>query len=209
MNWWQNLSEAQATVISGILTCLAALGGVLLAWRLFSAKVKDLTGALEESQLLLNDHRDAVATTLAKIGNQLTAVDAQVSSTLESVGRIGATVGDLDSAQSAPEATARELDRRDQLRTLWFEIRDHLEALAARADIDGRTRAKYGRIDRRSYGSLIDAMEWDGNLPSGASFRNAVALWHRFRNGRNTPTAQEVTAMDYLRSQILSGPAAA
>jgi hypothetical protein len=201
---WEQLTEPQATLISGGLTFFGAIGGVLLAWTLFSSKVRDLRGALQESQNLLNEHRDTVSATLIGINVQLSSLDAQVSSTLESLGRIGGTVDDIESAQSSVEAPGPELNRRDEMRAKWSGVRDHLESLAARPDIDGRTRAKYGRIDRRNYGSLIDSMEWDDNLgPHAASFRSAVELWHRFRNGRNTPTPEELAAMDYLRGQIL------
>ena len=203
MSWWLTLTAPQATLLSGILTFFGAIGGVLLAWSLFSSKVRDLRGALQKSQRLLNDHREFVSTTLVSINNQLISLDAQVSSTMESVGRIGGTVDDIESVQSNPEVPAPELNRRDQVRSAWSAIRDHLESLAAGSSVDGRTRAKYGRIDRRNYATLIELMEWDGNLPNAAAFRSAVELWHRFRNGRNSPTAREVAAIEYLGTKIL------
>jgi hypothetical protein len=44
---WQNLSEGQGTVIASMITVIAALGGVVLGWLLFSGRVRSLETALK------------------------------------------------------------------------------------------------------------------------------------------------------------------
>lgn len=200
---WDQLTQPQATLLSGALTVIAALCGVWLAWRLFSEKVKDLKSALEESNKLVVEHRNSVIVTLADIQTRLSGLDELSRSASVRLGTIQGTVEDLESAATVQDGPPAQEDRQERMRTRWFEIRDRLENLAASARIDGRTRAKYGRIDRRTYASLIDSMEWDGNLSQPNHFRQALGLWLRYRNGRNAPTDVDEALMERLHAEIL------
>jgi hypothetical protein len=89
------------------------------------------------------------------------------------------------------------------MRENWERIRDRLEAIATNSQIDGRTRAKYGRIDRRRYGDLVTALHNDAALGADTNvYRDAVELWQRFRTGRSTPSATEVHTMQNLAERL-------
>jgi hypothetical protein len=96
-----------------------------------------------------------------------------------------------------------EQNAQDNMRENWTRIRDRLEQIAANPDIDGRRRARYNRIDRRQYEDLVIALQNDGALGQNTtSYRDAVDLWQRFRNGRATPSAAEVQEMRDLARRL-------
>ena len=105
--------------------------------------------------------------------------------------------GDLvaDNIAAAPQGTAEPPQQdpqgnTDRMLTSWTRIRDHLEAIADSPRIDGRTRAKYARIDRRTRGQLVAALDVDRNLDADpALYREAIELWNRFKTRRATPSA--------------------
>ena len=104
--FWAAVTPPQATIISGGLTLLAAVGGILLGWWLFSGRVKDLKGALDASDKLLADHSANVATALLNITERVTGLDTQFTTTLESLGQLRGNVSDLQSvAASRAERT--------------------------------------------------------------------------------------------------------
>jgi len=202
-SWWTTLTAPQATLLSGGLTFLAAVAGVLLGWWLLSGKVKDLRGAIEESDKLMKQHSASVATALGEVRSKVGALDAQFTTTLESLGQLRGAVGDIQSAASPEESAPAEASR-EVLRAAWERIRDHLERLAANPQIDGRTRAKYGRIDRRRYLDLVDALDWDQQLADlGDRYREAVTLWQQHRTGRRAPSSKACEQMVRLRNELV------
>ena len=84
-SWWAALTPAQATVISGSLTFLAAILGVLLGWWLFSGKVRDLKGAVAESDKLLRLHNETVGNLIQEMREKVIGLDDQFTSMLESL----------------------------------------------------------------------------------------------------------------------------
>ncbi|MEQ8393962.1 hypothetical protein [Thalassobaculum sp.] len=201
MQWltdsWATVTLPQATIVSGILTLAAAAFGVLLGWWLFSGKVKDLKSAIDESDNLIRDHRLRTEETLQGVWDSL-------SSTMEILGQLRGSIGDLEAATSEELENAGQAATRDALRDNWHSIRDSLERLAAYPEIDGRTRAKYGRIDRRRYRDLVNSLTADGALDHGTAqnYLEAVAIWHQYRNGRRDPSPEHAQRMEEL-AQVL------
>jgi hypothetical protein len=212
--FWAAVTPPQATIISGGLTLLAAVGGVMLGSWLFSGRVKDLRGALDASDKLLADHSASVAKALLNITERLTGLDSQFTTTLESLGQLRGNVSDLQSvaASTAESTTAGPAVTRDppvsseKLHDDWDAIRDRLERRAADPTLDGRRRAKYARIDRRRYLDLIDALADDDALgPEAPAYREAAKIWQRYRNGRSTPTSEDAAKMSSLRQMLAGG----
>lgn len=219
--FWAAVTPPQATIISGGLTLLAAVGGIILGWWLFSGRVKDLKGALDASDKLLASHSASVATALtditervANITERVTGLDTQFTTTLESLGQLRGNVSDLQSvAASTAETTgASPAVPRDppvtseKLRDDWDAIRDRLEQRAANPAVDGRRRAKYARIDRRRYLDLIDALAEDDALGHEATdYREATKVWQKYRNGRSSPIPEDAAKMSNLRQLLVGG----
>jgi hypothetical protein len=205
MNWWIQLTQGQGTLLSGAITGACAISAAILAVTVFSRKVRSLESALSESQNLLTAHRESVVQTLGDIQERIAVLDTQSGSLLESSARIEGSVTEISEAQPAPDDGGDNLiDTWSELRNRWFSVRDRLEEIAADEGIDGRTRAKYGRLDRRQFGRLIDAVEADGHImhERAALFRRALELWLSFRNNRMKPAQEHLSEMDNLLASV-------
>jgi hypothetical protein len=209
---WTNITAPQATIVSGFLTLLAAVFGVILGWWLFSGRVRDLKSAIDSSDKLLADHRSTVEQAIGEIRTKVGGLDALFTTALESLGQLRGNVSDLQSIASsqdeaAPPAAVGPVGNPEMLRDDWDAIRDALEQRAADPTVDGRRRAKYARIDRRRYLALINALDEDGALGDKApDYREASNLWQRYRNGRRAPSADDSQRMSTLRNLITTGP---
>ena len=201
---WQSMTEAQGTVIAAALTIFAAVVGVLLGSWLFGGKVASLKESVDATERLIEDHRQAVSSCLQDITDQLGELSAQLAATQEGLGQLRSTAADIESAAvGALPRAERDQGSWEALREEWNVIKDELEKLAASPEIDGRTRAKYSRIDRRNYVELINALEWDQRLGNSAGdFRSAVEVWQRFKNGRSSPNPQDLNRFTDIRQRI-------
>lgn len=207
-DWLTTLTQPQATLGSAVITFAAAVTGVLLAWKLFSAKVRDMRSALTATEELLKAHQTNVQFTLADIEQKISGLAA-------STAQLRADVSDNQAVEmpdqfddpAEPHQAIEAVDvvqeneggDFDSLSAKWIQIRDHLEDIASDSSIDGRTAAKYARIDRRSYADLVAALNKDGKLASnGDKFLEAAQIWASHRTRKRQPTSQIVQRMNDL-----------
>jgi hypothetical protein len=182
-------------VLGACITIFGAGLGVVLGWLLFRGQVKDLDTALEKSRRRLAEHESTVT-------DALEAIDTQIGAILGSLGEVAGGVGDIQVGSGREQDSPQQADRRDQLKRSWIAIRDRLDTLAS-SHPDGRTRAKYGRISRRNYHALIEALDGDGRLAAQANdFLAANELWQHFQRGRAVPTQAQVQQMADLRAVL-------
>lgn len=201
---WDTLTEPQAMIISALITVAAAVVGVLLGSWLFGSRVRDLQSALDASKEMVAAHREHVETSLQDVRTKLAEMETLLGTTIETIGQVRGSIGDLSANAQEPVANAAMEDHREAIRSSWEQIRDTLETIAADPHTDGRRRAKYARIDRRNYRWLIDSLDIDGYLQGAAErFREAVDLWHRFRNGRVRPDKEHADRMSELRDELV------
>ena len=187
---WQGVTDAQATIIAGILTVLAAVAAVIVGSWIFGNKVSELEGAVGETEKILKAHRDEVLETLAQMR--------------EGLGQLRGTVSDIQSATPTESHNEDEWAAWESLREGWNEIRDELERIAADPGLNGRTRAKYYRIDRRKYWKLIEALGTDGLIRGKqADFVAANNLWQRYKSGRRVPDDAAVRQMQQLKQKLV------
>jgi hypothetical protein len=162
----------------------------------------DLETALKTSEGKVREHLQVMDSALKEHESKL---NEQLSSLSLQLGQLSGSVADIPTSSPSPIPEAQQ-NAQDKMHENWERIRDRLEAIAANSQIDGRTRARYGRIDRRRYGDLVNALDNDGRLGADAIFyRDAVELWQKFRNRRATPSAGEVQTMQDLANR-LTGP---
>ena len=186
--------------------------GVALGWRLFGGRVRDLKSALDKSDELLRNHQSTVIKALESIKLKLQSIDELAITTTAGISKIRGDIGEIGDAQALanePNAASKaDLSNQASMKELWTAIRDKLEMAAAESSLDGRTRAKYARIDRRRYRDLVEAMAMDGALGANtAEYRQALEIWSRYRSGRNTPSAADSTAMTQLARKLAAVPA--
>jgi hypothetical protein len=201
---WNSVTAPQATIISGVLTLCAAVLGILLGWGLLSNKVKDLKGAVDETDKILKEHRKSVEDVLKHVRSTLDELSSQLNSTTEGLGQLRGAVGDIQVATSPEELNEGHETTRETLRVAWEAIRDHLEQIAADPSIDGRTRARYNRMDRRRYGELVDALGKDGLLAGKLDlYRDAVTIWQKYRNGKKLPSSTDSRRLTDICSNVV------
>jgi hypothetical protein len=112
---------------------------------------------------------------------------------------------DAPTSSPGPASAAQQnaQDSTDNMRENWARIRERLEAIATASNIDGRTRARYGRIDRRRIGDLVNALHNDERLGADTElYRKAIELWQRYRTGRATPSPNDVQTMRELAERL-------
>jgi len=212
IEFWNSISVPQATIISGLLTILAAVIGVWLGSELFSGKVRDLKSALEQSRSLIdayektvNEKLSAIISKIERLSDIAGGLDEQVAAQSSSVAQIQGEMIELrDTVAQGPDQTP-ETDKDAIIRGYWDSIREQLETEASDRSIDGRTRARYSRIDRRNYHNLIQALANDGNLDNPDAFYGAVQLWQHFKNGRRTPSDQDLENMAAFATAVGAG----
>lgn len=213
-NLWTTITEGQGAVLNGLLTLISAVAGVLLGAVLFGNRVRDIETAIERSKETVELHFTKTEDTLAKVRDMAAELEAVVAALPAQLNRLEIAVeqqGDtsLDDASGidlTDDPSTDELDPRANIRRDWARIRDHLEALATDPKIDGRTRAKYMRIDRRSYGDFIEALEHDDTITGSAArlAREAYSLRNSFKRRHAPPTTDELTRMQSLADQIIA-----
>ncbi|SOC85451.1 hypothetical protein SAMN05421890_3948 [Ensifer adhaerens] len=189
---------------------IAAIGGVYIGGIIFGGKVKDIETALQVANNEIKRHLNQTSNGIVELENRLggfgqkfSELEEQISAAAESLGQLRGSVGDLQkSTTETDEAPAIE-NTREQIRDNWNAIRDQLEQKAASPHIDGRTRAKYARIDRRSYSDLIEQLNRDGNLPEAASYHLANQLWQKYRTGRRAIDQVEANQLREIRNKLV------
>lgn len=224
MDWWLTLTEPQATVLAGLLTLVSAIIVSVIVPFLVGSKFTDVKEAAEKASGLtnklksdldnfgnsLNTVKDVLKgfqTSFDQTRTQITVVKDLIDSFQTSLNQVRNQVADISSvteAEAAPQADPQEAERQNELKSLWSEIRDRVEEIAADPNIDGRTRARYSRIDRRTFQRLIQALDADKRLGvNGPPLMEAVNLWHKYRTGRLSVAPEALARMKELRDLFL------
>ncbi|MFS4436654.1 hypothetical protein ACMA5I_00435 [Paracoccaceae bacterium GXU_MW_L88] len=199
--WLINLTQPQATLGSGVVTFLGAICAVLLGWMLFSGKIRDMKSTIQETDDILKEHQFEVKKTLDEIESKLSSLTASAAQIRADVADNQAF--DTDEADEKAEVDGNELSFED-LSSSWWKIRDTLESIASDPEIDGRTAAKYARIDRRSYSDLIESLDFDGKLGSdGDRFLEAAKIWLSHRPRKKKPSQEVIMRMVALANSLV------
>jgi hypothetical protein len=182
---WEHLTEAQATVISGLLTLLSGLIVAVVTPLVIGKEFRSVKDAAKDAK----DVAQSITDDLKNLQAQLSAVRNEVA--------------DLPEAEPQ-QGDAPGAERRSALKDLWSEIRARVEEKAADPKLKGQTRAKYARIDRRTFKKLIDALDADSNLGNnGALFREANTIWNTYRPNRVQVSDADLARMTQLRDSLL------
>ncbi|MFM7378772.1 MAG: hypothetical protein ACKO1O_11705 [Erythrobacter sp.] len=197
MTWWTSLTDGQGAFLSGSITAFGAVVAVWIAQKLFGDRVAGLKEGVEQAEQSMSAFKVSVESRLSEIENLFNEVSSGLQRSLadtqaaihESQGTEGAAeVRDADQAASPW----------DRLWADWHTIRDKFEAIASSPNIDGRTRAKYSRVDRRSYYELLNLLDADGHLPDLQLAIDATGLWYRSRRKNAVEEAAAQTMRNYL-----------
>ncbi|MEZ5956623.1 MAG: hypothetical protein R3C27_05345 [Hyphomonadaceae bacterium] len=204
MEYWTNLSDAQASLLSTLIIVVAGGLGVLLSAALFGGRVKNLETALAQTEGKINEVLQSSSKRVdefnAQVAEKLGAVDEQFSATLDALGQLRNSVASL---QDSADKNADTL--RDQLSSHWYAIATSLEEIASNPKIHGKTRARYSKIPRRTLNDLYNTLASEGHIPAdkAADYRAALELWSWHRNGRPALSENDVEKMKELALRLV------
>ncbi len=204
--FWQQLTEPQAIIVSGLLTLISGILVAFVAPFVIGQRFSSLSDKADK----VNDLTKSVGREVDSLSGKISSVSEAVTPLLslpEIVTRVNNAVVDLAAAEPQ-SGTDQEVKQREDLKSLWTEIRDRVEAIAASPAIDGRTRARYGRIDRRIFKKVIDALNEDHLLGANEPLlTEALNIWHTYRSNRVPVPEQQLMKMADLRNKLVSNGA--
>ena len=195
INFWNNLSKGQGAFLSGALTAIGAVIAVLLAQKFFGNRVSSLKDGVEQTEKTIKEFEASFEEKIASIADTFNETFSGIERSLATT-QAAIYEGQRDSEDEDEHVDAGgeedQHDARGRVADYWHKIRDKLEEIASSPNIDGRTRAKYSRIDRRSYYDLVNALESDGHIVDAHTANTATYLWYSCR--RKEEVAEECAA---------------
>lgn len=211
MEFWVGLTLPQANVLAALFTMLAGVIAVIGGGWIFGKKVASLQSAIESTNKDLESHIAKLELALANVKVSVLEKVAEIEEIALKTGERVASESGKDSGddsrdlQSKDRDTSNATDPRARLLSAWDDIRKKLEATASDDTVDGRTRAKYLRIDRRSYRELALALIRDGRLSAvSAEIESATALRNQVKRGKLEVADQHAAEMEAWRDRIIS-----
>lgn len=172
-SFFADLTGPQAELLSSAMTLLSALVVAVVAplffhlltqrgVRSFQDSVADLRNAAASAR----EQSAGIRTSLQDVYKNVGELSVLLSSVQESVANTQNTLlegrpnvgGDEDQFDGAPT------DVRGRILAAWRKLQEFVEQAAASPAVNGNTRAKYARIDRRGYMNLVAALISDRNL---------------------------------------------
>lgn len=204
------MDEGLAVFLSGLMTLVGALLVTFIGPIVLQKSVKGLEAAAQAADQL----HSKITENFSSINEQLSALE-RASATVQNL-QIENNENTLEApndAENAPDdrfppepGQLPGVDAREILVSSWRKAQSFIEDTASSSKIDGRTRAKYSRIDRRSYIDLIYSIHHDGNIVG--AIEEWEALHQDFRRYRNprvaAPTVEEAQEYQGRIERLLS-----
>ena len=200
-----DFSPGQGSALSGFFTATGAIGAIVLAQHFFKSRITNLQGAIEKTELVVQQFQASMAEKLAAIDRDVGSLNQALSGVQTAVSQTQAAIHENSQIddEEAPVAQQGNASFKEKLSQTWHELIEHIEQVASSPNIDGRTRAKYARIDRRSYYDLFGSLSDDGRLNGlQPQADEAAQLWYANRR-RNVVPSEDVDRMTQLRDQLL------
>lgn len=211
---FENLTQPQADVLTAATTLVSALIVAIFAPLMFHLLTKKGFRDFNAASETLRKASERVDTQAETVGKAMDRVRGGVDEFRDMLGSLQQSLANtqntlIDSQANKSgsiESTGSADKNRERIREIWRSIQELVERAAARDTINGNTRAKYTRWDRRNYLGLINTIHSDGNLPGSLSlWEEAYTAWQY--NIRSVPpvSAEAVQRMEVLYG-ILSAP---
>jgi uncharacterized coiled-coil protein SlyX len=201
--WW-TIKPAQASVVGGILTVLAAALAVLLGNYVFRRRAVDLRMAMEnavnEAEEKHKAHLQGLNDAVEDIRLKSEKLNELLDVVLERLSSIDSGLGEVadENKSEEEENDSEEKDLiREKFKEAWEIVREKIERAAGEPSIPNKQRIKFLSMSRRNYLDLVHALQESGNLSIDleVKFREAIKEWNRLRNGKITISEVDVEKM--------------
>ncbi len=211
--FFQNVTPAQAELVSaagGVVSVLLAAVLAPIVFHLVTRKgVADFRAAIDDVTSSAKTVREKTVEMGGEIG-QLSEKLVEINALLSAVQMNQAiSQSKTDEAEQAtesstlPTAVAGDSDARSRLKDAWARVRNRLESIASDSTIDGRTRARYARIDRRDYREVVNTLSHEGRLGVDSDeWLRAVFIWYQYRPNNQTIDATALGELEQLAERL-------
>ena len=203
-----DITPGQGSALSGLFAAVGAISAVFLAQYFFRNRIADLKGAIKETETIVDQFRGSVNVQFGAITKSVGSLNESIGGVLASLAQTQAAVreGQQAGEEAVPALADDHRSPKELLSENWYAIIEHIESIASSPNVDGRTRAKYARIDRRSYYDLIKSLNDDRRL---GQFRRqadkSAELWYSNRRKQRVSNA-DAENMRILREDVLQIP---
>jgi Skp family chaperone for outer membrane proteins len=196
--FWDHLTDAQATLLAAGGTMVSALVVAILGPLLF----KSALGGISEAADAAKQSAGKITSNFNDLNEQFSAFEKNLAGLQNKINDLAADTGDDPAAAEAANGS------RQQLKDAWFELRDLLEGDASDKRLNGHTRGKYSRIDRRDPAALFDAMQADHNLRGDRTdWNRAQEIYFTFRSTNSPPPAvSDLAELLTLKNKLKGAP---
>jgi hypothetical protein len=182
-------------VIAPLTFHLLARGGL----KDFNAAVSDLKTAAERAKTQSNTIGEAMGT-ITHVSSRVNELGVLLASVQEALANTQNTLLEQQTDHSAPSAdgAVSPEHNRERIKTLWRGLQEIVEQAASDPKINGNTRARYARMDRRGYLRLIETLLDEHHLSGDPEkWRDAYAIAASAKN------ASELSEDDVRRMERL------
>ncbi len=210
--FFRTVTPAQAELVSSASGVVSVLLAAFLAPIVFHIVTRRGVATFEQAVTRISGAADTVDRKTAEMSDKLVEINALLSAVTQNQAIAQAKTDDLaeEEVRSLATPSGRAMDPNSPIRTkligLWAKLRARLEEIASEPKIDGRTRAKFARIDRRDYVALLSALEAESLLgDKHAKWRRAVTLWYTYRPNNQILDDSQLAELEALTYE-LAGP---
>ncbi len=224
MGWWDTITIAQATIISGGMTILAGIVAAVLGGFIFGGRARKIEEAVtkieEKIHIDLKKIEEEQLAELAKTISDLSKKSENLDSMVASLPRRvdDALDGLFEDIRVSKEKVADDLlpeppeldvsvdedDIRERLRDAWGSTKDLIEAISTDTKIHGKTRNRFFGMDRRNYVRFVEALNEKGLFSNPKTPIEAAKLWQSLRTGRRQIKEAHLEEMENLRQQLIN-----
>lgn len=213
---FETLTAPQAEVISAATTMFSALLVAVFAplvfhlltrggLKDFNAAVTELKSAADSAKTQSQTIRDTMGT-VRGVSSQVTDLGVLIASVQEALANTQNTL--LEGRPEEPVVSnghRTDVSVHERIKIIWRGLQEVVERRASNPQINGNTRARYARMDRRSYLTLIETLLDEGKLAgSTEDWRAAYYLWAGAKNPATSVSETDVQRMQQLERTLRS-----
>jgi hypothetical protein len=161
--------------------------------------LEKLTQGIQRSLTDLNTSNAAIGETIVRAeGQRNEAVTQAPPGEAEMLAPVSATSSD------SSDGTHDEAVLWERLRKSWEGARNSIENAANSPSLDGRTRASFLRVDRRTYDQLIQKMHNAGVIGANEEALELIRLRNKYRTRRTALLPADVDRAETLSRAVVS-----
>ena len=217
---WRTFNDAQATVLSSIITgsfaLIVAALGIMVGGYVFGRTTRNLERAVSNAKKTIDEYRidvDRLNVAVVKLRENQKKIDETFLATdeivqkldyiralnEESVSKSGKTLESLKSVAKSQE------ENRIKILESWSKIIDYIDRAVSGADLSDEMLQEIDQVDRRNMTKLVEKINEIRPNILGAKFsicKEAAEIWQSHKSGRKSVSDPDVVRMREIENEI-------